>query len=114
MHAQWAVGSRCRTFKLQAAWREAMMSKLDHHKTTGTQEAATPPRRWKPVSAKWMFSYKADKDGMIAKKNARLGSNGFSQRQQFDYFHTFPPTPSSASIVILLAIENEQGLKIFQ
>ena len=68
MHAQWAVGSRCRTFKVQAAWREAMMSKLDRHKTTGTNEAAAPPRGWKPVSAKWALSYKTDKDGMIAKR----------------------------------------------
>ena len=47
----------------QAAWREDMIIELDGHKPTGTYEAATPPPRRKPVIAKWVFSYKTDKDG---------------------------------------------------
>ncbi|CAN0599698.1 unnamed protein product, partial [Laminaria digitata] len=38
---------------------------LDGHKTTGTFEAATPPKGRKPVGAKWVFTYKTDKDGLI-------------------------------------------------
>ena len=58
--------------KDKAAWREAMKNELDGHKTTGTYEAATPPRGRKPVGAKYVFSYKTDKDGMIAKTNSVL------------------------------------------
>ena len=36
----------------KAAWRTAMKTELDGHKTTGTYEAATPPRGRKPVGAK--------------------------------------------------------------
>ena len=90
-----------------------METELDGHKTTGTYKAATPPRGRKPVGAKWVFSYKTDKDGIIAKTKARLVAKGSSQMQDVDYFQTFAPTPSSASIKILAAVANEQGLKIF-
>ena len=90
-----------------------MKTKLDVHKTTGTHEAATQPRGRKPVGAKWAFLYKTDKDGIIAKTKARLVAKGFSQVRDVDYFQTFAPTPSSASIKILAAVANEQGLKVF-
>ena len=60
-----------------------------------------------------MFTYKTDKDGLIVKTKARLVAKGFSQVQDVDYFQTFAPTPSSASVKILAAVANEHGLKIF-
>ena len=97
----------------KAAWRKVMKSELDGHKTTGIYEAATPPRGRKPVGAKWVFSCKTGKDGIIAKTKARLVAKGFSQVQDVDNDQTFAPTPSSASIKIPAAVANEQGLKIF-
>ena len=38
--------------------RRVMQIELDGHKTTGTNEAATPPLGQKPLGAKWMFTYK--------------------------------------------------------
>ena len=99
--------------RYKAAWRKSMKTELDGHKTTGTYEAATPPRRRKPVGATWVFSHKTDKDGIIAKTKARLVTRGFSQVQDVGYFQTFTPTPSSASITFLAAVANEQDLKIF-
>ena len=90
--------------RYKTAWRAAMKNELDGHETTDTYEAATPPRGRKPVSAKWVFSYKTDKDYTVAKAKARLLAKGFSQVQDVDYFQTFAPTPSSASVKILAAI----------
>ena len=98
----------------KAAWRKAMKTESDGHKTTGTYEAATPPRGRNPVGVKWVFPNKTDKDGIIAKTKARLVSKGFSQVQDVDYFQMFAPTPSSALIKILAAVANEEGLKIFR
>ena len=81
-----------------------MKIELDGHKRTGTYEAATPPRERKPAGAKWVFSYKMDKDGLIIKIKARLVAKGFSQAQSVDYCQTFAPTPSSASVKILDAV----------
>ena len=108
---QFVTDVACSQFK--AAWWKAMKTELGGHKTTGKYEAATPPRGRKPVGAKWVFSYKTDKDGIIAKTKERLVAKGFSQVQDVDYFQTFAPTPSSASIKTLAAVANEQGLKIF-
>ena len=60
-----------------------------------------------------MFSYKTNKDGVIVKTKARFVAKGFSQVQDVDYFRTFAPTPSSASVKILAAVANDHGLKIF-
>ena len=56
----------------KAAWHEALKIELDGHKTTGTYEAATPPRGRKAVGAKWVFTYKADKDGLIINEKDRI------------------------------------------
>ena len=45
-------------FQYKAAWRKAMKTELDGHKTTSTYQAATPPRGRKSVGEKWVFSYK--------------------------------------------------------
>ena len=63
----------------KAAWHEAMKIELDSHKTTGTYEAATPSRGRKPVGAKWVFSYKADKDGLIVNTKARVVAKGLAR-----------------------------------
>ena len=96
-----------------AVRRKAVKTELDGHKTIGTYEAATPPRGREPVGAKWAVSYKADKDGTIAKTKARRVAKGFSQVQDVEYFQTFAPTPSSASLKILAAVANERDLEIF-
>ena len=92
----------------------AMKTDLDGHKTTGTYEAATLRQEQKPLDAKWVFSYTTNKDGTITKTKARLVTNGFSQVQDVEYFQTLAPTPSPASVKILAAVANEQGLTIFQ
>ena len=56
----------------KAAWHEAMKMELDGHETTGTYEAATPPQGRKPVGSKFVFIYKTDKDGLLARTEARL------------------------------------------
>ena len=57
----------------KASWHEAMKSELDGHKTTGTYEAAMPPRGRQPVGAQWVFSYKTEKDGLIIKTSQTCG-----------------------------------------
>ena len=77
---------------------------LDGYKTTGTYEAATPPLGRKPVGVKRVSTYKTDKDGLIVKTNAKLVAKGVSQVQNADFFQTFAPAPSSASVKTMPAV----------
>ncbi|CAN0484004.1 unnamed protein product [Laminaria digitata] len=70
-----------------------MKIELDGHTMTGIFEAATPPKGRKPVGAKWVFTYKTDKDGLIVKIKARLVAKGFSQVQDVDYFKRLHQLP---------------------
>ena len=74
-----------------------MKIELDGNKTTGTYEAATPPQGQKPVGAKWVSTYKTNKDGLIIKTEDGFGAKVFSQVQDVDYFQTFC-TNSTVSI----------------
>jgi len=71
----------------------------------------TPEGR-RPVSSKWRFTWKTNKDGKIEKFKARLVARGFSQIPNVDYFHSSSPCPSSASIKLMLAVANEKSLKL--
>ena len=68
------------------------------------------PNGRKPVSSKWCFDYKTDKEGKITKFKARLLPKGFTQVRDVDYTHSSSPCLSSASIQLVLALANEKEL----
>ena len=49
-----------------------MEIELDGKKTTGTYKAVTPPQGQKSVGAKWVFTYKTDKDNLLVETTATL------------------------------------------
>ena len=64
------------------------------------------------VSAKWMFTWKADEHGKIVKAKARLVARGFSQRPGVDCNEIFAPTPAAACIRMMAAIACEIQLDL--
>ena len=50
------------------------------------------------MGAKWVFTYKTDKDSLIVKTKASLMAKGFNKVQDVYYLKTFAPTPPSASV----------------
>ena len=98
----------------RACWEEAMRSEFDGHTKTGTFTMVDRvPEGRKPVSSKWCFDYKTDKEGKITKCKARLVARGFTQIRDVDYTHSSSPCPSSASIKLVLAVANERQLPIY-
>ena len=61
------------------------------------------------VSAKWVYSWKVNELGHVVRAKARLVARGFTQREGIDFFETFSPCPSVASIRLLAAIACEFG-----
>ena len=86
-------------------WEEAMQSELDGHMKTGTfQMADRVPKGRKPVSSKWCFDQKTDKEEKITKFKARYVVRGFTQIRDVDYTHSSSPCPSSVSIKLALTV----------
>ena len=80
-------------------WEEAMKLEFDGHIKTGTFSMIDRvPEGRKPVSSKWCFIYKTDKEEKITKLKTRLVARGFTQIRDVDYTHSSSPCPSSASI----------------
>ena len=94
-------------------WEEAMKLEFDGHIKTDTFSMVDRgPEGCKPVSSKWCFTYKTDKEGKITKLKARLVARGFTQIRDVDYTHSSSPCPSSASVKLILAVANEKGLPL--
>ena len=97
----------------QKGWEEAMKLESDGHIKTGTFSMVDRVPEWrKPVSSKWCFTYKTDKEGEIMKLKARLVARGFTQIRDVDYTHSSSPCSSSASVKLILAVANEKGLPL--
>ena len=94
-------------------WEEAMKLELDRHIKTGTFSMVDRvPEGRKPVSSKWCFTCKTDREGKITKLKARLVARGFTQIRDVDYIHSSSPCPLSASVKLILAVANEKGLPL--
>ena len=61
------------------------------------------------ISAKWVYSWKVNELGHVVLAKARLVTRGFAQREGIDFFETFSPYPSVASVRLLAAIACEFG-----
>ena len=64
------------------------------------------------VSAKWVFTWKADENGKVVKAKARLVARGFSQRPGVDFNETFAPTPAASCVRLMAAIACELQLNL--
>ena len=90
-----------------------MQSEFDGHMKMATFHMVDRvPKGRKPVSLKWGFDYKIDKEGKITKFKPRLVARGFTQIRDVDYIHSSSPCPSSASINLVLAVANEKELPL--
>ena len=86
-----------------------MVEEMKGHDETGTFSPMDAPAGSNVVSAKWVFSWKANELGQVVKAKARLVARGFSQSYEIDYDETFAPTPSSSSVKIIAGVANEHG-----
>ena len=56
------------------------------------------------IDARWVFKWKANETGKIAKAKARLIAKGFKQKYGVDYLETFSPTVNAASQRLSVAL----------
>ncbi|CAI7827680.1 unnamed protein product, partial [Closterium sp. NIES-53] len=78
---------------------------------TGTYVDEVPPSRVNIVDGMWIFRVKRPLGSLPAVK-ARYVARGFSQRQTFDYFQTFSPTPKMTTLRVLLHVAAQRDYEL--
>ncbi|CAN0011820.1 unnamed protein product, partial [Choristocarpus tenellus] len=66
-------------------------------------EAVLSPGR-RAIDTKWIHKRKTNEFGEVVKYKARMVAKGFRQIEGLDYQDTFAPTPSPASLKMVLAL----------
>lgn len=94
-------------------WKKAIVEELQSHEENQTW-ILTDRTEKKPVSCKWVFTIKKNRDGEIVRFKARLCARGFTQVKGLDYNETFSPTSRYDSIRVLLSIAARDALQIEQ
>ncbi|CAI7860393.1 unnamed protein product [Closterium sp. NIES-54] len=84
-------------------WQAAMDAEMASWKSTGTYVDEVPPLVANIVSGMWIFRVKRP-PGSLRVFKARYVARGFSQREGFDFFHTFSPTPKMTTLRVLLQV----------
>ncbi|CAM9762824.1 unnamed protein product [Sphacelaria rigidula] len=89
-----------------------MQAELGGHESAGTFSIGPVPEGVKEISAKWVFDWKTDADGILTKAKARL-VRGFGQRFAVDYFETFAATPFMVSIKLVIAVAVQEEWPLY-
>jgi len=95
-------------------WKDVITAKLDQYREKGTWELVDKPADTIPLTNKWVFVKKRDKQGNIIKNKARLVVSGYGQHLGYDYLETHLSIVQMESIRAILAIAVAKQLKIQQ
>jgi Reverse transcriptase (RNA-dependent DNA polymerase) len=95
-------------------WECAIQSELDQLREKGTWKLIDPPENAIPLTNKWVFVKKKNKEGKVIKYKARLVAKGCAQRPGYDYLETHSPVVRFETIRAILAIATQDKLLIQQ
>jgi hypothetical protein len=95
-------------------WEKAVKAELDQLTQKGTWKLTDNTANRVPISNKWVFIRKYNKEGNLTKYKARLVAKGCTQRPGCDYMETFSPVVRLETIRAILAIAAVKGLVIQQ
>ncbi|KAH9680669.1 retrovirus-related pol polyprotein from transposon RE1 [Citrus sinensis] len=78
-------------------WHQAMVDEYEALIKNETWSLVPFSNAYKVVANKWVFRFKQNTDGSIAKHKARLVAKGFQQTEGVDYFETFSPVVKAST-----------------
>ena len=85
-------------------WKNVVMVEMWALEKNKTWEIRVLPKEHKTVWWKWVLVLKYKAYGTIDKHKARLGSKGFTQTYEIDYFETFSLVAKLNTIRVLLFV----------
>lgn len=96
----------------KAEWMQAMIEEVNALSEHGTYELVELPRGAKAISGKWVFKIKRGPTGEIERYKARYVARGFTQEEGVDFFQTWAPVGSYATLRVLLSICAQENLEM--
>ena len=85
-------------------WEAGIREELATLQAAGTWELVDVPCGANVVGSKWVFRVKKDAASNVVRHKAQLVTQGYSQVEGVDYFDTFAPVATLASIRMVLAM----------
>jgi hypothetical protein len=85
-------------------WERAIRTELEQLHHMGTWKLVEKPVSAVPISNKWVFAKKRNKEGILTKYKARLVAKGCAQHPGHDYLETHSPVVRLETIRVILAI----------
>ena len=95
-------------------WQVTMQEVMDLLKEKGTYMKVQKPPNAVPLTNKWVFIWKRNKQGEITRYQARLVVKGCAQCPGQDYMETFSPVVRMDTICAILALVPTKNLKVHQ
>nr|GFC58707.1 retrovirus-related Pol polyprotein from transposon TNT 1-94 [Tanacetum cinerariifolium] len=77
-------------------------------------ELVPSPDRTKPLTLKWLFKNKHDKENTVIRNNTRLVVRGYRQEEGIDFEESFAPVARKEAIRIFLAYAVHKGFTVYQ
>jgi transposase InsO family protein len=95
-------------------WEHAVNEELDQLRKRGTWILVDYPMDAIPITKKWVFAKKYNKDGDLLRYKGRLVVKGCAQRPGQDYTETFSPVIRLETLRAILAMAVQKDLHIRQ
>ena len=95
-------------------FEEAMERELYELDSNNTWKMVFCPKDRTPITCRWVFDIKRNKDNMVERFKARLVVQGFKQIEGVDFQKTFSSTAQMRTFRTLVALSVKFGLKITQ
>ena len=95
-------------------FKDAELSELESIRKHGTFEEVDRPRGATPITCRWVYDYKRNKEGKVTRFKARLVVQGYKQQEGIDFDKTFSSTAQIRSFRIMVSLSVIFDLPIHQ
>jgi hypothetical protein len=95
-------------------WEHAVQNEMDQLQKMGTWILVDKPKDAIPISNRWVFIKKYNKNGNLLKYKGRLVAKGCTQRPGHDYQETYSPVVHMETLQVILAIAIIRNYSILQ
>ncbi|GJZ34196.1 retrovirus-related pol polyprotein from transposon TNT 1-94 [Tanacetum coccineum] len=95
-------------------WIEAMQEESHQFQRLDVWELVHHPDNIKPLTLKWIFKSKLDKEQTVIRNKARLVVRGYCQEEEIDFEESFAPVDRMEAIRIFLAYAANKSFTVYQ